>query len=313
MKIALCFHGLPRLIKECYDDISNYFINKPRSQGNIVDIYGHFWWDNNHKGKVNRLHVPETYSNDNPIDIFTNLYNPIKVIYEDCPEGFNPNTYPMQGYNTNDIKKDDIYSKIMASFLFYGLYCRFISITKVLKLFELFDKSDTNIINYDLIIIARTDLLTFDKSTNILEEIKGLDYNNFIYFPSTMEGGVRFAGEHPNRLGDWLFIGTNTNISIFCNNIISSFLKPFNEFCPIHNTERLIFWANQANVKLDKYQSTISIRRFPTEEWENPLYRSSKMITHTFYVDTFDINTYKFKPIANNILPFYHNKILFIT
>ena len=52
MKIALCFHGLPRLIQNCYSDIYNHFI-----KNNNVDIYAHFWWDESYKGKINRLHI----------------------------------------------------------------------------------------------------------------------------------------------------------------------------------------------------------------------------------------------------------------
>lgn len=308
MKIALCFHGLPRLISECYNDIASYFINKTREQGNTIDIYGHFWWDNSHKGQVNRLHVPETYSLDkNPIELFIRLYNPKQVIYEDCPDGFNANNYAIQGYNTNNITNDDMYSKIMASFLLYGLYSRFTSATKVLKLLDTFSE-----MNYDLVIIARTDLLIFDKSISILEEIKHLNFNDTIYFPSTMEGGSKYAGEHPNRLGDWLFIGTMANISKYCNYILASFSNPVNEICPIHNTERLTFWATHARIKIDKYNSTISIRRFPTEEWENPIYRSSRMIKHTFYVNTFDGNINKYAYNIDGLLPFYFDKVIFI-
>ena len=42
-KIALCFHGLPRLVNECYEDIYNYFIKDMYNNSNYdVDIYGFF-------------------------------------------------------------------------------------------------------------------------------------------------------------------------------------------------------------------------------------------------------------------------------
>jgi replication-associated recombination protein RarA len=39
MKIALCFFGLPRLIKKCYPDIFNYFIENNDTQENVCKIF----------------------------------------------------------------------------------------------------------------------------------------------------------------------------------------------------------------------------------------------------------------------------------
>lgn len=320
MKIALCFHGLPRLVKQCHEDISKYFIDDTRNKGSTIDIYGHFWYDKSHNGKVNRLHIPERYLlNENPVEIFNTLYKTSldNIIYEDCPLGLDCNSYNIQGYNTKSIKDDDIYSKIIVSFVLYGLWCRFLSATKVLELIEQTNKDKSD---YDLLIIARTDLLTFNKNCNLLDEISNLDFTNTIYFPSTLEGGVKYAGEHPNRLGDWLFMGTPSNIKKYCNTIISTFysthnthISPnLNSICPIHNTERLNYWANLANIKLDKYNSSISIRRFPTEEWENPTYRSSRMILPKFYTDNFDLSINQYNTNSTDLLPFYTNKIRFI-
>lgn len=135
MKIALCFHGLPRLLKLCHRDIIDYFITQTRAKGSIVDIYAHFWWDDTHKGQVNRLHIPEKYELDeNPIQLFRELYNPVKVIYEDCPDDFDSSLINLQGYNTEHIKDDNLFFKLMASIITYGLYCRFVSATKVSRI-----------------------------------------------------------------------------------------------------------------------------------------------------------------------------------
>jgi len=312
MKIALCFHGLPRLINECYSDIINYFINncKKKNKDIEVDVYAHFWWDEKYKGKVNRLHVPEKYDpTENPIEIFTDLYKPEKIIYEECPIDFDANNFNIQGYNTDNIKNDDLYSKLMASILLYGLYCRFLSATKVLKLFQ------NNSKNYDLVIICRTDLLTFNKNTDLISElnqIHDINLDKFIYFPSTMEGGIKYAGEHPNRLGDWLFMGNFNNVYTYCSKIEDIFKNNelYNGICPLHNTERLTHWGEIANIKIEKYNSSISIRRFQKEEWEDESYRKSKMIPHTFYVTHFDKINYHYQP--SDLLPFYINNIKFI-
>lgn len=346
MKIALCFHGLPRLVNQCYKDISEYFITDTRNKGSTLDIYAHFWYDESHNNKVNRLHVPETYPVDeNPIEIFNKLYNELRnigslktsslsntpelgntlltntevlgntqynnVIYEDCPVGFDSNLYRIQGYNTEDIKNDNLYSKIMASFVLYGLWSRFLSATKVLELMDNINKDKSD---YDLVIISRTDLLTFNKGKHIIDEIANLNFTDTIYFPSTLEGGIKYAGEHPNHLGDWLFMGTPYNIKKYCNTIISSLCtsQPSQSICPLHNTERLKYWATLANIILEKFNSTISIRRFPTEEWENPDYRASRMISPKFYTDNFDTTKGCYNTNARDLLPFYTDNIKFI-
>jgi len=308
MKIALCFHGLPRLLKQCNRNIIDYFIAQTRATGCIVDIYAHFWWDDTHKGCVNRLHIPEKYDlNEDQIQLFKELYNPVKVIYEDCPDDFDGSSTNLQGYNTEHIRDDNLFSKLMASIIVYGLYCRFVSATKVLDLV----KEQGN--DYDLIIICRTDLLTLEKRHTLLDEINGLNFDEYIYFPSTKEGGIKYAGEHSNRLGDWLFMGIPRLIYQFCStslDIIKNYEKYNTEICPIHNTERNTFWANHANVKLNKFNSSISIRRFIVEEWEDPSYRKSLLIQPKFYIDIYDQEQHKYP--QHDLLPFYINKVKFI-
>ena len=202
MKIALCFHGLPRLIDKCYPDIYNYFI-----KNNDIDIYAHFWWDDSYKGKINRFDIKERYPTDiNPIEVFEKLYNPKKIVYEKCPENFDCSEYSTEGWNTSHIKDDNLINKLFASIMIYGaLYCRFYSVNKVLNLVN-------NLEDYDIVIIVRSDTLTFNQSSNFIYEINNLDFNKYIYFPSTKHGGPKYAGEHPNRLGDWLFFGNYKNI-----------------------------------------------------------------------------------------------------
>ena len=302
MKIALCFHGLPRLIKKCYPDIYNYFI-----KNNNVDIYSHFFWDDSYKGKINRLHMKERFDEDeNPIKIFNNLYKPKKITYEKCPDNYDFSNFKIQGYNRNDIENDTLYSKIMASFVIYcALFSRFYSIKKCINQID-------NIQEYDLIIISRTDLLTFDKQINILSEINTLDFNNYIYFPSTKEGGPKYAGEFPNRISDWLFMSSPTNIIKYTNKINDMIInnKEYDCITPIHNTEKFTFWANYANVNINIYDSNISIRRFIKEEWEDANYVSENKIDPQFYLDNFDKINNKFN--YHDLLPFYFNNIKFI-
>jgi hypothetical protein len=333
MKIAICFHGLPRLIEKCYPDIYNYFI-----KNNDVDIFAHFWWDKSHKGKINRLHIKERYDNENdPIETFKSLYKTENVVYEDCPKK-DTSEFPIQGFVEDNCKMENLRNKIMLSFLNYTFYCRFKSIKKVLSLVN--TNNDVN--KYDLIIILRTDLLMFNYSC-LMDEIKNLDFNNYLYTPSTLSGGSLFAGEHPNKIGDWFFIGnpkyiikyfdtiiydiennknTNKNYRIYniplnnnfkiVNNIINDIddIKNNNFITPVHNTERLVYWSKKADVSLNIYNCSISIRRFIVEEWENPNYRLNNMVGKDFYTEIFNLEKNMFE--FHDLLPFYTYNITFI-
>jgi hypothetical protein len=301
MKVALCFHGLPRLIEQCYPDIYNYFI-----KNNNVDIYAHFWWNDDYKGKINRLHVLERYPVDiDPIHIFKKLYSPTKIQYDDFPIDFDGSEYNLEGFSTARIKDDILFNKICASITIYGAwYCRFTSVNKVIKLID-------NINEYDLIVIIRSDTLTFNKHVSITNEINDLNFEKYIYFPSTKEGGQKYAGEFPNRIGDWLFMGNPKNILAFSDKIIDMIKNNnSNSITPLHNTQRLTYWAKHAGVELNIYNSSISVRRYIVEEWENINYLNNNKINKEFYIDHFDRVNNKFN--YHDLLPAYVYNVKFI-
>lgn len=327
MKIALCFHGLPRFIEKCYPEIKRYFIDN-----NEVDIYAHFWWNESHKGKINRLHVKEkNHPDENSIEIFKKLYNPIKIVFEDSPKNIDMSNYAIEGFNNPNIKEDDNYSKIMASFLVYGLYCRFKSINNVINLID--EKN-----NYDIICIIRPDILLLQNG-NLNNEIKNLNLNN-IYFPSTKEGGHKHAGELSNKIGDWIFLGNYKNIKSYSDSILKELIEKKNDkkynrvnippcinfykirdiinnseiketYTPIHNSERLTYWAKLANINLEIFNCSVSVRRFLIEEWENRKYIQENFISPEIYKNLFNKEENKFE--ENDILPFYTKNIKFIS
>ena len=327
MRIAICFHGLPRLIQRCYPDIYKYFI-----ENNDVDIYAHFWWDQSHKGKINRLHVKERNDiNENPIEAFEKLYKPKKVVHEDCPK-FDLSNYPIQGYSCDNIRNDTKSSKIMASFLLYGFYSRFLSVNKCINLVE-------NVEQYDMIICLRTDLLLL-KAASFYNEAKNLDISKYIYLPSSMCGGPKYAGEHPNKIGDWVYFGTPLNIINFNKNVLKDLATKTYENCsvypksiefgkynffqlndilsdinssyitPIHNTERWLYWSKVAQVPLNIYKNSISIRRYIVEEHEDKNYILSNKICPERYIELFNIRENCMKD--SELLPFYTKNITFI-
>jgi hypothetical protein len=327
MRVALCFHGLPRLVERCFPDIKKFFL-----EGNEVDIYAHFWWDKSHQGKVNRLHVNEKNPvGEDPIEIFKRLYKPNEVEFEDCPENIDLSEYPIEGYTNPEAREDSKYSKIMCSFLLYGLYCRFRSAKNVLELVK--DKNQ-----YDLVCLIRSDTCLL-RQTSLKEETVGIDYKNGVYFPSTMSGGPMYAGEHANRLGDWLFLGDHDNLKTYIDTIISELLnkknkRGFKSVCisnssgfhrtkslmtdintcetltPLHNTERMLFWGRAADVNIEIFDSFVSIRRYMVEEWESKKYLRKNKIDPGLYMELFDLEKNKFP--ESDLLPFYTKNIIFM-
>jgi len=294
MKVALCFYGLPRLIEKCHSQISKYFMNESK-----CDIYAHFWWDDTYKGTINRLHVIEKFDeNDDPIASFKRLYSPKSLSFEECPY-FETHDCLLNGWCYPTVEESDTFDKIMGSYTGYTFYTRHLSMKKSLNLVP--DPND-----YDIIIMLRTDLLLFKEGT-MIDEINNLDFDKHIYMPSTLFGGPVFAGEFPNRLGDWFFISKYKNIRKFIDTSLEIIIDKKLRI-PVHNQERYLFFANHANVILEKFDSSISIRRYITEEWENPSYRTERMLNKDFYINAF--NSIHEEDINSNILlPFYTKNI----
>jgi hypothetical protein len=294
MKVAICFYGLPRLTEKCYNDIFHYFI-----EGNECDIYAHLWWNDSYKGKVNRLSVNEKFDQtENPIETFTRLYKPTRLEYEDCPD-FETHDCLYEGWHSPNLEDSEEYDKIIGSYCCYSIYSRHLSMKKS---FELIPKDKS----YDLIILARSDLLLF-KPGRLIDEIHNLDFNKSLYMPSTCFGGPVFAGEHPNRLGDWFHIGNYINFSKFLETSLTTITEKKLRI-KTHNQERYLFFAGLANVNIEKFISSISVRRFIFEEWEFPEYRLSNFINKEDYLEAF-VNKSREDINNNQILPFYTKNI----
>lgn len=293
MKIALCFYGLPRLIEKCYPDIYSYFI-----ENNDCDIYAHFWWDDLYKGKTNRLHVTEKFgTNENPIEIFNSLYKPKDIIYEECPN-FHTHDCLLDGWDVPFVENANAFDKIMGSFCAYTLYSRHLSMKKS---FDLIKNENT----YDLIIVLRPDLLLF-KNGRIINDIYNLDFAKNIYMPSTLFGGPVFAGEHPNRLGDWFQIGNHVNVKKFIYSSLDIIINK-KQRMPVHNQERHLFFVKNTDIFIKLFDSCISVRRFIVEEFEDPSYRLEHMLKPEFYINAFSFSRESFN--NNELLPFYTRNI----
>jgi hypothetical protein len=297
MKIALCFHGLPRLLRKCYPDIKKYFLD-----GNECDIYAHFWWDDSYKGKINRPHIIERFDdNENPIDTFIELYKPKKIIYEKC---INIETHNKILDFTNLGPPNKAWRKIVCSMT---IYCIFSKHASMLKSFQLIDDND----NYDVIINLRPDILMFKEGTFMNDfKFNNIVFNNNLYSPSSLWGGPHFGGEHPNRRCDWFIMGDKPTMNKFLNKsyeiISNSQIK-----IPCHIQERIIFFCEHAQIASSLFNCHISVRRYIVEEWEDPSYRLNHMLPENFNQSMYDEEKDCFKESA--LLPFYIENIKTLT
>lgn len=296
MKIALCFFGLPRLINECHDDIKKYFIENIN-----VDIYAHFWWSPDYCGKINRLHVKEKYPIDyQPIELFKNIYKPKKIIYEECPISDQNHIFKINGWTTcNAEDENEFYLKIITNYIKYTFYSRYLSQYKCYKLIE-------NVNDYDLIIFLRTDLIRFDNLRTFIQDFQNCNIENNVYCASSLHGGPMFGGEYPDRACDWFEIISPIYVDKYMNTKYE-IIHDKNSRIPIHNQEKINYFANKSNLNLKIFNSAITVRRYIVEEWENKKYLLENKIEPQNYNEIF-LNCKD--NINNEILPFYTKYIL---
>ena len=113
MKVALCFHGQPRLLEEGYENITKFINNNPNIS---FDIFYHTWYaptdtpthykvapwrniplhtivmDNNILNKINKLYKPIDFCYDAPINFNINDYDKTKAFnnsLDSCKINFN--------------------------------------------------------------------------------------------------------------------------------------------------------------------------------------------------------------------------------
>ena len=268
--------------------------------GNACDVYAHFWWDDSYKGKVNRLHFSERFDPiENPIETFKSLYSPKKIIYEPCV------AFDTQGLSLDwtspvhdPIDDKSVYMRMLTPFKRYALYSKHVSMKHSLDLVE-------NPAQYDVIVILRSDLLLFRTGT-LSSELPSIPTSR-LYIPSSLHGGPMFAGEHPNRIAEWYFLGSYESIRKFINTSLNCVTN--DKVIPVHNQERYLFFSKHSDIPIDMFNSSISIRRFPTEEWEDVSYCNKHAIESSVYVELFDDDKKRMKP--SDLLPFYTSCIGF--
>ena len=91
MRIAICFSGQPRFVRECHDNIKKFIID-PNSS-NQIDIFVHTWFSNEICEKVLYENHMSSFSGDSKIpndviESIQNLYSPKLMLVEE-PINFN--------------------------------------------------------------------------------------------------------------------------------------------------------------------------------------------------------------------------------
>jgi hypothetical protein len=139
MRIAVCFSGQPRFIKEYADQIKTHLISRYDT-----DVYAHFWWDDTCIGKKQHHEHEDTVHNRDIVNEFIDTYNPVKMSLEPPP------TIDLSQYALTCAVPD--LSLPVEEIV--GIFTRFNSQwASVKKTFALIDDPD----KYDFIIRMRTD------------------------------------------------------------------------------------------------------------------------------------------------------------
>ena len=183
VNIALCFSGQPRFINSL--DLGNFFSNYN------VDIYAHFWWNNEYRGTKVALNSDVAFPEDyNPIELFIKKFDPKKISYESYRE------IDLSNFKLVSLLEDRLKKKIVKESI-YRQKSQWISVDESFKLID-------NPSYYDVIVRARSDLI-FTKAIDFSD----LSDNTIYFMDGSIEAGVG------REFCDWFYFGTANSIANF--------------------------------------------------------------------------------------------------
>jgi len=200
MKIALCFSGQPRFVKETYSLIKENVI-----RDNDVDVFGHLWFDQNlinepykHGGDGNWINQR---IDSNSLDYFQTLYNPKKLLIEKSKKFINSNLLfdpSLKNYwkgAINNPKEPNFKNRTINNTLSY-----FYSLNEVCKLKKLYEFE--NDLTYDVVIKCRTDS---EVRTAIIYKNYNLNIINYTGILNQSDG----------MIADWFNFGSSKIMDAF--------------------------------------------------------------------------------------------------
>jgi len=145
LKIALCFSGLPRSIKECYPSIYKYLIEP----NNIKDIFVHTWECEDGED-IGNIMLKQIYKKSDTL-FLKEKYKPKEYLKE-------PHTIIYE--QPNYIKEEKLDKYVIHTKNLIGLQCMFYSIYKSFELITKYQEKHNFI--YDYVIRLRFDMIFFD-------------------------------------------------------------------------------------------------------------------------------------------------------
>jgi len=139
MKIALCFSGQPRYLREAYENIKENLMTNEHE----IDVFAHFWWQDEYVGEVISRGSSNKYT-ENMENYFQEMYHPVKMVCEPYIDVNTPESYKTAKYPAGDIND--------AKLAYYNAKSMFYSIQQSLE--YAFDSGK----EYDLYVRIRSDI-----------------------------------------------------------------------------------------------------------------------------------------------------------
>lgn len=203
MKIAICFSGQPRFVKECFPNIEKYLLDQ--NKHHQIDFFSHTWFS---KEICNKSLYPNEFSSfsggaiipENSIDSIISLYSPKKNLVDD-PISFKPNKEVYDDFLKFSITSSSNFGMPLEEFQFKktdGLYSMMYSLMRSItskKTYEL-----ENNIKYDFVVKMRFD--------NILTEPIFFDHFENSYFYS------QEMGKPDYEISDWINFSNSMNMDL---------------------------------------------------------------------------------------------------
>jgi len=209
MRIALCFSGQPRSVKESY-----YFsiLKNLIEPNNITDIFVHTWWrpEWETKAYTDSYPQPSVIFKKDSIETIKNLYKPLKMVVED------DNIYKETIKNdfVNDISWAVPGQSISEKKCIYVTYPRYMSPYKSNQLKNEYEKE--NGFEYDMVIKTRFDIIP-----RVRIDIKNYNVSKYFYiptcYPQTILEVLPSTSNKWCGAGDIIAVGNKQNMDIYCD------------------------------------------------------------------------------------------------
>jgi hypothetical protein len=203
MKIAVCFSGQPRFVRECYPNIEKFLLE--HNKHHQIDVFSHTWFSEEIINKPLYINEYSSFSGDavipsDAVDNIKKLYAP-KIMNVDVPIIFQPNEFVTKEFIKFAITPTSNFGMPVSEFQQKktdGLYSMMYSLMNSIiskKTYEM-----QNNLKYDFVIKMRFD--------NILISPISFDNLDNRYFYSQEMGKPNF------EISDWVNFSNSMNMDL---------------------------------------------------------------------------------------------------